>query len=487
MIMKSAIKYNLKMYKRVRILLLLILSFYAAKPVSAQAPAPPPSSTPPSGPTYIIQRGDTLSSIADRFNVSMNDLMTANNLSDPNTIQAGQQLVIPGLTGVTGTLDTDVVNFGDSFHSLTRQTQIPASLIEKLNHIISPSEFYVGANMIIPKQDNSNTLINRSTLNAGETLLEMSVRQNTDPWTLVDLNNLNGTWDTLPGDVLYASGTASSSSSQSVSGLPSAFLDVQLLHLPFKQGGTAEVIVKPANGAILGGTLVDKPLHFFSMGDGNMVALQGVYVLLEPGVYPLNLSATLPNGTKQSFEQMVLVSVGDQPKVPIPVPPEDPTNMETEDKEIASIVGPADPTKDWQGKFVLPVGSPTCIKDWFGTPRTLTFNGSPYRYFHAGVDYGICSQDHPFDIYAAAPGKVVFTSMVATRGNLTIINDGWGVYTLYAHQKEFEITVGQRVQAGQLIGQIGATGHVTGPHLHFEMWVNGVQVNPLDWLTNIYP
>ncbi len=75
----------------------------------------------------------------------------------------------------------------------------------------------------------------------------------------------------------------------------------------------------------------------------------------------------------------------------------------------------------------------------------------------------------------------------APRGNVTMIDNGWGVYTLYAHQSEIEATVGQQVQAGQLIGQIGATGHVTGPHLHFEMWVNGIQVNPLDWLTSTFP
>ncbi len=70
-----------------------------------------------------------------------------------------------------------------------------------------------------------------------------------------------------------------------------------------------------------------------------------------------------------------------------------------------------------------------------------------------------------------------------------MIDNGWGVYTLYCHQIQngIYVTVGQQVQTGQLIGHIGATGHVTGPHLHFEMWVNGVQVNPLDWLNSTFP
>ncbi len=481
------------MYKRFWALILLISILYAAQPAFAQTP------TPPSGPTYIIQPGDTLSSIADHFNISLNDLMAANSITDPNAIQAGQQLVIPGLEGVTGTLDTEVINFGESFNSLVRQTQIPAALLEKLNHIISPSEFYVGANMIVPKQDNATTLTNRATPQAGESLLEMAVKQNTDSWTLVSLNGLSGTWDALPGDVLYAPGSTSVSD-QTVSGLPSAFLDVKMLHLPFKQGGTAEVIVKPATGVTLSGILVNQPLHFFPLGDGNMVALQGVYVQLDAGVYPLELDAALPDGTKQSFEQMVIVGTGDQPTAIEPVPSDDPNIMASEDKQVASITSMVTPIKFWQGKFSIPIYLPAgvqlrdCETAPFGIPRSYTFNGSTYHYFHSGVDFSACEAPHALDIYAAAPGKVVFAGMIPVpgnvmppRGNLTIIDDGWGIYTLYAHQSEIGVTVGQQVQAGQLIGQIGATGHVTGPHLHFEMWVNGVLVNPLDWLNSTFP
>ncbi|MFZ1041361.1 MAG: peptidoglycan DD-metalloendopeptidase family protein [Anaerolineales bacterium] len=488
------------MHKRFLILILLISILYAAQPAFAQTSTPP--STPPSGPTYVIQPGDTLSSIADRFNVSLNDLMTANSITDPNAIQAGQQLVIPGLVDVTGTLDTEVINFGDSFHSLVRQTRIPADLLEKLNHIISPSEFYVGANMIVPQQDNASPLTNRSTPQAGESLLEVAVQQNTDPWTLVGINGLSGTWDAVPGDVLYAPGSTStaSASGQIASGLPSAFAGVQIPVLPFKQGGTAEIIVKPANGVTLSGILVDQPLHFFPMGDGRMVALQGIYVLLDPGVYPLELDATLPDGSKQSFEQMVLVGITDQPRTLEIVPPDDPAGIAAEDKEVESIASIVTPTKYWQGKFSVPIYLPAsvqladCETDWFGRPRTYSFNGTNYNYFHSGVDFSACNSPHALDIYAAAPGKVVFTGMFAVpandtapRGNVTMIDDGWGVYTLYAHQSEIEVTVGQQVQAGQLIGQIGATGHVTGPHLHFEMWVNNVNVNPLEWLNNAFP
>lgn len=475
------------MLKRFLAIGILISLLLVVRPAAAQTP------TPTSGPIYIVQSGDTLSSIAARFNVTITALMTANNISNPNQLGIGQELVIPGLEGVTGVLTTELVNFGDSFNGLVRRTQNSAALLIKLNHLVSPAELYVGSNLIIPKQDNAVELTNRITPASGESLLEAAVKANTDPWTLATLNSLSGTWDGLPGDVLYAPGAASASNG-TASGLPSAFLDVHSPTLPFKQGGTAEIIVKPASDVMLSGTLVDKPLHFFPMGDGSMVALQGIYIELKPGVYPLKLDATLPDGTKQSFEQMVLVGIGDQPSAIEPVPSDDPNLFESEDKQVASIASSATPTKYWQGKFVLPVTPPPIIKAWFGTPRTFTYNGSPYHYFHGGLDLVSNSVDNPLDIYAAASGKVVFTGKLLQvpnppRGNVTIIDDGWGVYTLYAHQPDggIEVSVGQQVQAGQLIGQIGATGHVTGPHLHFEMWVNGTQVNPLDWLNQTYP
>jgi murein DD-endopeptidase MepM/ murein hydrolase activator NlpD len=439
----------------------------------------------PAGPIYVVQAGETLTEIAQRFNVTVDALMAANDITNPNLLRQGQRLIIPGLEGVTGILDTEIIGFGESFHSLVRRTQIPIDLLRRLNHVVSPTEFYVGASVIVPKQQDASDLTDRISPSPGQSLLEAAAASGSDPWALAALNNLGGAWDGLPGDVLYTGIT--DASQQSASGLPPAFLSAQIPSLPLKQGGTAEIIVRPAPGASITGTLVDYPLHFFTNDDGSLVALQGVYVMLEPGLYPLQLDATLADGTRQSYAQMVLVARGDQPSKAIAVPPEDPTLMTSEDQLLRSIVSTPTPIRYWQGRFSLPVGLPYCIKDWFGSPRSLTFNGSPYSYFHAGVDFGVCSTDHPFDIYAAANGKVVWTGTLNVRGNVVIVDDGWGVYTIYAHQKEITSTVGEDVQPGQVIGPIGATGHVTGPHLHFEMWVNGIQVNPLDWLNQTFP
>lgn len=470
-----------RMRRHLTALALVVGMLLGAQPVSAQS----------AGPVYVVQPDDTLYSIAARFNVSINELMAANNISDPNVLNVGQRLVIPGLEGISGVLDTEVLNFGDSLNSMLRRTQIPIGLLQRLNHLVSPTQFYVGASLIVPKHENQTDLQVRVAAAPGQSLLELAVQANANPWTLSALNGLAGTWDALPGDVLYAAG--SGSSEQNATGLPSVFGNVDIPTLPFTQGETGEIVVKPESDVTLSGTLAAYPLHFFPTGDGRMVALQGVHAMLDPGIYPLQLDATRADGSTESFEQMVLVASGNYRKEALTVAAEliDPAVTDPENQEVAQITAPVSPNKLWEGPFTRPVflpgGAPagSCIFDGFGTRRA--FNGGTYDSFHSGVDFGVCYVDHPLDIYAAAPGIVVFAGPLAVRGNATFIDHGWGVYTAYFHQKEIDVTVGEQVQAGQHIGLIGATGRVTGPHLHWEVWVNGIQVNPLDWLSRGFP
>ena len=141
-----------KMHRRFSLLLLIILiSGSVFQPVSAQA----------SGPVYIVQAGDTLSLIASRFNVTLNDLITANPSIDPNFLSEGQQIIIPGLEGVTGILETEVISFGDNLRSLSRRTQVSDIQLRKLNRLISPTELYVGVSLIIPTQEEQTELNTR--------------------------------------------------------------------------------------------------------------------------------------------------------------------------------------------------------------------------------------------------------------------------------------------------------------------------------------
>jgi len=95
---------------------------------------------------------------------------------------------------------------------------------------------------------------------------------------------------------------------------------------------------------------------------------------------------------------------------------------------------------------------------------------------HDGVDFAAPSGSA---IRAAAAGTVVAANPRGGYGNATIVDHGGGVATLYAHQSEMFVAPGTVVGAGQVIGSVGSTGFSTGPHLHFEVRVRGIPVDPL--------
>ena len=463
------------MRKRVSLLLvalLMLMSF--TQPAAAQA----------GGPVYIVQPGDTLSFIASRFNVTVNDLMAANPTLDPNLLAQGQQIVIPGLEGVTGVLETEIISFGDSLRSLSRRTQVADEQLKKLNRLVSPTELYVGISLIVPTQEAQEPLSTRMTTASGESLLELAIRQGSDPWTLASVNKLAGTWTALPGDVLYSPIPGGQGNA---TGLPSAFLRASIEPLPLKQGSTEVIRVQTREAVTLSGMLVDMPLHFFPLNDGQ-VALQGVHALLEPGVYPLLIEATLPDGSKQSYEQMILVTSGEYGSEELYVPPEtiDPAVADPENQTVISITSPATPTPYWSGVFSAPAVYPDQFTSLYGRRRVYHGLGTELviEGFHTGLDF---AGGEGLQISAPAPGKVVFAAPLTVRGNATIIDHGWGVYSGFWHQSQISVNVGDMVETGQVIGLVGGTGRVTGAHLHWEVWVNGVQVDPLNWLNQPYP
>ncbi len=433
---------------------------------------------------YIVQEGDSLWEIAARFGVSLEDLQQANGISDAGQVVIGARLVIPGLQGVNGELDTTTVAYGETLRSLSRQYGISESTLARLNRIVNPGELYAGARLIIPVTENqSSSFAGRANLAAGQSLLELAVLRDEDAWTLVLENNLPGTWAGVTGDVLSV---AVPSQGGALAGLPGAITQVEVEPLIMIQGGTTVVKVYAPPGITLRGSLVERPLNFFPQEYG-YVALQGIHALTQPGLYPLTLEGELSDGEYFAFSQNVLVQGANFPYDPsLDV---DPATVDLavtvpESELWASLGAPVTSEKMWEGLFASPVPAEftNCWPSLFGNRRS--YNGSAYDFFHSGLDF--CGQVGT-ELYAAALGKVVYTDTLVVRGGVVVIDHGWGVYTAYDHLSESRVQPGDLVQPGQLIGLGGATGRTTGPHLHWEVWVGGVQVNPVDWLNVAYP
>jgi murein DD-endopeptidase MepM/ murein hydrolase activator NlpD len=446
-----------------------------------------PSLAQDSGPVYIVQEGDTLWSIALRFGVSLQALQDANGIGDPGQIAAGDELVIPGLEGIQGVLTTVEVPYGENLRSLSRRFSVPVDALARLNHLTHPAELYAGATLVVPQDSQESAGLRRGVLAAGQSLLELAVLQGIHPWSLVEHNRLDGTWSALPGDVLLSTANAAEASPDGPGALPGAISSLELRPLPAVQGHTAVISVRGQAGLELGGEFLDYPLKFFADGSSDYYALQGVHAMTEPGFYPLVIRGKLPGGGIFSFSQSVYIRDGDYPFDPVlTVSPEtlDPAVTRPEDAQWYALAAPVSPERLWQGSFQSP--APDVFKDcWpsrYGNRRS--YNGSEYRYFHTGLDF--CGQTGT-EIYAPAAGTVVFAGPLTVRGNATMIDHGWGVYTAYMHQSEIKVEVGERVEPGQLIGLVGATGRVTGPHLHWEVFVGGVQVDPIEWLESEFP
>jgi murein DD-endopeptidase MepM/ murein hydrolase activator NlpD len=226
--------------------------------------------------------------------------------------------------------------------------------------------------------------------------------------------------------------------------------------------------------------------------------LQGIHAKTVPGFYPLTITGTLQGGVPFTFSQMVMVQAGGYLWEDVNGVPEstlDPVVTLPEEKQWYALASPVTSTRLWDGIFENPVPIPhndclpfdnvdpyRCWISLFGSRRS--YNGGPREFYHSGLDMyaglGV-------DIAATASGVVVFAGWMDVRGNATMIDHGWGVYSAYLHQSEIKVNVGDEVETGQLIGVVGGTGRAGGPHLHFEIIVGEVPVNPLDWLQQTYP
>jgi murein DD-endopeptidase MepM/ murein hydrolase activator NlpD len=149
--------------------------------------------------------------------------------------------------------------------------------------------------------------------------------------------------------------------------------------------------------------------------------------------------------------------------------------IDSESKLVAATWEASAPDRLWDGPFVRPV--PQAANSAFGT-RSI-FNGQR-RSPHGGADF-----PSPAGTPVGAPnaGKVVLVRNLYYSGNTVIIDHGLGVLSYFAHLSETTVAEGDTVAAGVVVGKVGATGRVTGPHLHWTLRVSGARVDPLALLT----
>ena len=142
--------------------------------------------------------------------------------------------------------------------------------------------------------------------------------------------------------------------------------------------------------------------------------------------------------------------------------------------ELSALWTRSGPGRLWTGPFVLPV--PGRAVSRFGT-RSV-FNGKP-RSPHAGADF-LSPAGTPIE--APNAGRVVLARNLYFSGNTVVIDHGLGLFSTLAHLSEFQVREDEQVVPGQIVGRVGATGRVTGPHLHWAVRASGARIDPLSLL-----
>ena len=213
-------------------------------------------------------------------------------------------------------------------------------------------------------------------------------------------------------------------------------------------------------------------------GDGGWRALVGIDLDVKPGTYHVTVDAGASHAhathdlivVKRVFRTRRL-TVNDAFVTP---PPSEQARIDREAALLAGVWQSPAAERLWNGAFVRPV--PQEANSAFGT-RSI-FNGKP-RNAHGGADF-LSPAGTP--IHAPNAGRIVVARNLYFSGNTVIIDHGLGLFSMLAHLSAIDVHEGDRVTTGEILGRVGATGRVTGPHLHWAVRAGGARVDPLSLL-----
>jgi murein DD-endopeptidase MepM/ murein hydrolase activator NlpD len=243
-------------------------------------------------------------------------------------------------------------------------------------------------------------------------------------------------------------------------------------------GDVAWILVKDVvDSATVEGSVDGKPLTFFPYAGGH-AALFGVDLETKPGAHVWRVGVVEPGREPRSAQGSVKIVRRDfrverltLPSTMVDLDPETERRAVAEGKQLAALYRTITPERLWRGKFTTPVGT-NRPGTGFGARRII--NGQP-RSPHSGSDY---SAPKGTPVVAVNAGKVALVAEFFFPGRLVILDHGLGLYTAYFHLDTISVAEGDRVERGQTLGTVGATGRATGPHLHFGAQVAGARVDP---------
>jgi murein DD-endopeptidase MepM/ murein hydrolase activator NlpD len=245
------------------------------------------------------------------------------------------------------------------------------------------------------------------------------------------------------------------------------------------QGDTLIVLVTARDHTSVTVRFDGTQVPIFAAPDGARRALIGTDPDVATGAHTLRVDVTGDGATPHRVFRKILVESGHFATRSLTLPPQtmglvSSQNLDIERRALNPVLSLQTPVALWQGPFQAPSTGQMDSPYGFGS----LYNGHR-MWWHGGVDFAD-AEGSP--IVAANAGIVALAEALPLGGNTVVINHGQGVLTEYLHLSAFTVHKGDPVDRGALIGHMGATGLVTGPSVHWGLFVNGIPVNPLFWV-----
>jgi len=419
---------------------------------------------PPS--TCIVQPGDTLASIAARFGTDVPTLQHLNALQDPRHVYVGQTLSLPDNPATSWTAYS--VALGDTLFSLAQRAGLPWEVVARANRLIHPGQLRPGQTLYLPDLASTSVL---TLATPADSRIALALRHHIAYWDVLRLHP----------EPLYAGAPFSAPGAASSPLLPYPLTALRLTGQPVARGQTAILMLETAVPATCVAAYLDVTVPCYAQDDTHLVALLAIPPLLEPGPCDVELRLQTQAGETVVVAPLI-VAAGryDYERIDLPADRQsllDPTRSQQERVKVAELRTLRSPERLWEFPFRYPIQA--SVSSYYGSRRSYGYGFGSY---HEGTDF---RAEVGAPVYAPASGVVVLAEPLVVRGKAIVIDHGWGVVTGYWHLSRIDVTVGQSVTQGEIIGAVGNTGLSTGPHLHWELWVNGMSVSPLQWISGL--
>jgi murein DD-endopeptidase MepM/ murein hydrolase activator NlpD len=255
---------------------------------------------------------------------------------------------------------------------------------------------------------------------------------------------------------------------------------LSLLLAAFTAGqGQALELAYPREPDVVGVTVTwsGRSVPFVAVGE-RWSATVGVDLDSRPGDHAVDVTFRYADGHTRVHREPVVVRSQQYPTTELKVEdryvelsPEDQARADREGAETKAIYDTFTPERLWSAPFAVPVEG---AKDGRNFGHRRVFNGQP-RAPHSGADLRATTGT---PIHAANRGRVVLAKDLFYSGNAVFIDHGLGLFTTYLHLSRVDVKVGDLVERGQPLGLAGATGRVTGPHLHWGVRILDARVDP---------